>query len=219
MIKDRLNPKKNSGRFYILTLLRIVNEKILDNYIFTDLSILDYGCGNMPYRKLFLKKDIKYVGVDFPENNQADLHIKEGKIPAEDDSFDIVVSTQVLEHVEHVDEYLEECYRVLKKGGKLLLSTHGHWKYHPDPQDLWRWTKDGLLKTISQKNFQIIKCYGLMGLAASGLQLFQDGISHKFHYRVKLLFFTFIAWLQERIDKRNLHQIDASVFYVVAEKV
>ncbi len=40
--------------------------------------------------------------------------------------------------------YLSECFRVLRPGGQLLLSTHGVFPYHPDPVDLWRWTCEGL---------------------------------------------------------------------------
>ncbi|GAB3330219.1 hypothetical protein GCM10027429_07150 [Marivirga atlantica] len=215
---DRLNPSKSSGRFYILTLLRIVNEDVTNNYLKNKMKVLDYGCGNTPYKPLFLKKDIEYIGVDIESNKKADLHIRNGKIPLNDNSIDIIISTQVLEHVEFVEEYLEECNRVLKSGGKLLLSTHGHWKYHPDPTDYWRWTKDGLSKIIIERDFEIKKQYGLMGLAASGLQLFQDGIIDLVHARLKGILFRVIAWLQEKIDKRNLNQIDASVFYIVAEK-
>ena len=40
--------------------------------------------------------------------------------------------------------YLAECFRVLRPGGRLLLSTHGMFVYHPDPDDYWRWTCAGL---------------------------------------------------------------------------
>lgn len=218
MIKDRLYPTKYSGRYYILTLLRIVNEKIIADYVKSESIILDYGCGNMPYKRLFEVKCKKYLGVDFPDNSNADLHIKNGKIPLEDKSVDIVISTQVLEHVENTGEYLNECYRVLKDGGKLLLSTHGHWKYHPDPTDFWRWTKDGLQKIIVDEKFKIETIFGLMGLTSSGLQLFQDGFAPKLNARIRPWFFRFIAWFQEKMDKRNFEQQDASVFYVVAKK-
>ncbi|MFT6841473.1 MAG: SAM-dependent methyltransferase [Psychroserpens sp.] len=218
MVKDRLYPTKKSGRYYILTLLRIVNQKILEEYVRKGDTILDYGCGNMPYKRLFEDRCKNYIGVDFSENDQADLHLTDGRIPLESNSVDVVISTQVLEHVEFPEQYLKECYRVLKQDGKLLLSTHGHWKYHPDPTDFWRWTKDGLEKIITVQSFKIITIYGLMGLSSSGLQLFQDGFAKTIHLRFKPFLYYIIAWFQEKLDKKELFQKDASVYYVVAKK-
>ena len=55
-------------------------------------------------------------------------------------SFDAVLSTQVLEHVADPGALPAERFRVLRPGGRLLLSTHGIFVYHPDPDDYWRWT-------------------------------------------------------------------------------
>ncbi|MCV9388813.1 class I SAM-dependent methyltransferase [Reichenbachiella ulvae] len=213
---ERLYPKKNSSRYYILSLLRLVNEEILEN-IQPNSTMLDFGCGNMPYRRLYETK-CKYLGVDFEGNEDADIYFESGKIPMRDNTVDYIISTQVLEHVVSPEEYLSECFRVLKKDGKLLLSTHGHWKYHPDPTDYWRWTKDGLEKLLSDNQFETTHTYGLMGLAASGLQLFQDGFSPNLHYRFKGLFFWIIAYLQVKIDKWNLYSRDASVFFTISQK-
>lgn len=213
---ERLYPKKNSSRYYILSLLRLVNEEVLET-ITPSASMLDFGCGNMPYKRLYEAK-CKYIGVDFEGNKDADLYFKDGQIPLEDNSVDYVISTQVLEHVASPEDYLKECHRVLKHDGKLLLSTHGHWKYHPDPTDFWRWTKDGLDKLLGDNGFETSKIYGIMGLAASGLQLFQDGFSPKLHHRLKGSFFRLIAYVQIKIDKWNLHTNDASVYFTISQK-
>jgi SAM-dependent methyltransferase len=94
----------------------------------------------MPYRALFEPYVAKYIGVDLPSNIEADLTVAphwEMLLPG--DGADVVLSTQVLEHVETPLAYLNDCYRMLKHGGLLILSTHGYWMYHPDPHDYWRW--------------------------------------------------------------------------------
>ena len=194
-----------------------MNEKILSE-INGGSIIVDFGCGSMPYRKLFGQKFEKYIGVDFPANKEADLHLENGRIPLMDNSVDFVISTQVLEHVENPAAYLRECFRIMKNDGRLLLSTHGHWMYHPDPTDFWRWTKDGLEKLLEQNGWEVIKTYGLMGLSASGLQLFQDGLARRLHPRLRSIFFRVIAFLQTRLDKWNMESVDASVFYTVSKK-
>jgi SAM-dependent methyltransferase len=136
---NRLYPSRTSRLYSSLTLMRREVEQIIANHLPAngkDLLAIDFGCGNMPYRPLFEKVGVRYVGADFPGNTLADIAVAaDGRIDRPSDSCDIVVSTQVLEHVESPASYLQECYRVLRCGGRLLLSTHGYWWYHPDPVD------------------------------------------------------------------------------------
>jgi len=78
----------------------------------------------------------------------------------------VVVSFQVLEHVRDVPAYLAEARRVLKPGGRLFLSTHGVWPYHPHPTDFWRWTADGLRVTCEDGGFAVEQFHALCGPAA-----------------------------------------------------
>ena len=78
----------------------------------------------MPYKDLILSnsKINNYIGLDIEtglnyEGIKADV-FWDGKImPFESDSFDVVISTEVLEHVPNPDAYLIEVKRVLKPGG------------------------------------------------------------------------------------------------------
>ncbi len=83
----------------------------------------------------------------------------------------MVLSTQVLEHVDRPGLYLAECHRVLRPGGRMLLSTHGIMVFHPDPVDYWRWTCDGLQRAVRDAGFEIVRFEGIVGLAATGIQL------------------------------------------------
>ena len=135
--------------------------------------VLDYGCADQPYRSL-VPGGCEYVGADLPGNPLASLHLApDGSVPVPDGSFDAVISTQVLEHVDHPARYLTECRRLLVPGGKLLLSTHGLMIWHADPVDRWRWTGEGLRHLVQQAGFRVAEFRGLLGLAATGLQLFQ----------------------------------------------
>jgi SAM-dependent methyltransferase len=202
-----------------LTQLRRINEQIVEEVIRNKTDLIDYGCGSAPYKDIYLKKVRKYDNSDFENNVHANIHLdKYGVIPVEDNQYDYVLSTQVLEHVENVDLYLNESYRVLKNGGLLILSTHGYWKYHPDPEDYWRWTKVGLIKTLEKAGFKIEETYGIMGLAASGLQLFQDAISRKRNRIFKSILFRIINFLQHISDNRSFQYNDASVYLIIAKK-
>jgi SAM-dependent methyltransferase len=138
--------------------------------------LLDLGCGQMPYRDLFAPHVGRYLGADLPGNPAADLHFDaaSGRVPMPDGSADVVLSTQVLEHVPDPERYLAEAGRLLKPGGLLILGTHGFWMYHPTPTDYWRWTAEGLRLLLERSGWEVVHLHGVLGLAAGALQLLQD---------------------------------------------
>jgi SAM-dependent methyltransferase len=77
-------------------------------------------------------------------NPQADLEGTVEDIPVPDGAFDLVLCTQTLEHANDPPRAVRELRRVVAEGGRVLASTHGVQVYHPNPDDLWRWTHAGL---------------------------------------------------------------------------
>jgi SAM-dependent methyltransferase len=112
--------------------------------------VLDVGCGVKPYYPFFAGA-ASYVGVDVKENLDADLIGSVDALPVEDGSFDVVLCTQVLEHVDDPALAVRELHRVTAPGGRVLASTHGVMLYHPNPQDLWRWTHTGLRRLFERE--------------------------------------------------------------------
>ena len=105
--------------------------------------VLDVGCGVKPYLPYF-SDATSYVGVDVQDNPNADLHGAIEALPVDDGSFDVVLATQVLEHVDDPSAAVRELHRVTAPGGRVLASTHGVMVFHPNPVDHWRWTHTGL---------------------------------------------------------------------------
>jgi SAM-dependent methyltransferase len=183
--------------------------------------ILDYGCADTPYRRLF-PATVEYLAADLPGNPDATLTLHpDGTVPVPDQSVDAVLSTQVLEHVTDPGLYLSECRRVLRPGGRLLLSTHGFMVYHPDPQDLWRWTCAGLREVVEREGLRILRFEGIMGLPASGLQFVQDGFRHRLPGRLRPGFTYLMQKTIAFVDRREppwARDTNALVFALVAEK-
>lgn len=213
------------SRWYSLKKLKNLILFAKENFIENQnevVKLADFGCGTMPYRSLFDQSKVKYVGIDLDWNPHAEVFISnDSKILIEDESFDIVLSTQVLEHVEDPAIYLNEAYRVLKPGGKLVLTTHGYWMFHPDPTDYWRWTSSGLQKIVKNAGFEVLAFKGMLGRMAAGLQIFQDGLLFKFPkwFRpfVSTPFQLLIAFF-DKFQKQKIIDIDACNYLIVGLK-
>jgi SAM-dependent methyltransferase len=102
-----------------------------------------------PYHPFFAPYVREHIGVDI-DNPQADLEGPIEAIPAEDGSFEVVLCTQVLEHSVDPEQAVRELRRVTAPGGRVLASTHGVMAYHPNPEDLWRWTHAGLVRLFER---------------------------------------------------------------------
>ena len=183
--------------------------------------MLDYGCADVPYRRFF-DQHVDFVAADLPGNPHATLELNaDGTVPLAADSVDAVLSTQVLEHVRDPGRYLAECYRVLRPGGRLLLSTHGVWVYHPDPIDLWRWTCAGLEEQVRMAGFEVVRFEGVVGLLATGLQLIEDALYWRVHpllRRPLCLVLEALISAADRRQSRESKRENAQVFALVAAK-
>lgn len=134
-------------------------------------DVLDYGCGIMPYFTAFSHAGAHVIGADIGGNPHADVCISEGEtLPLSDRSIDYVVSFQVLEHVPLAHDYITEAHRVLKPGGKLFLTTHGLWPYHPTPTDYHRWTRDGLVWELERAGFRVESCNHILNEYSAAVQ-------------------------------------------------
>ena len=103
----------------------------LDLKFFEEKRVLEVGCGTRGV--IYYLDEAKYrIGIE-PMNLDGMIEdwkkqfVKYGigeQIPFENNSFDIVLAINILDHVIDPKKVIRECYRVLKKGGKLILSVH-----------------------------------------------------------------------------------------------
>ncbi|MCX6812238.1 MAG: class I SAM-dependent methyltransferase [Candidatus Berkelbacteria bacterium] len=92
--------------------------------------ILDVGCGTGDYTSMFSHDRNEVIGVDINDFRQKKFVKKfdfikyDGKkLPFTNQEFDVVVSFDVIEHVENDLFFLNEIHRVLKKNGEVFLAT------------------------------------------------------------------------------------------------
>jgi SAM-dependent methyltransferase len=123
-------------------------------------NVLDVGCGRKPYQDLF--RVTEYVGleIDTPENRankSADFYYDGASFPFDTGIYDGAICNQVLEHVFIPDQFLSEIRRVLKPGGKLLLTVPFVWDEHEKPHDYARYTSFGLKSLLRRNGFEMLE--------------------------------------------------------------
>jgi SAM-dependent methyltransferase len=130
---------KKIGRALSAKLTRLTLDRFIERHA-TDRRTLDIGAQNGPYAVHFPRRialDIRRgIGVQVVGDAQA-LGIR-------DASFDVVLCTEVLEHLPEPQRAIDEIYRVLVPGGELLLTTRFLFPIHDAPHDYFRFTKYGL---------------------------------------------------------------------------
>ena len=123
-------------------------EKFLRKYR-SDAKTLDIGCGNDQYGELF--PNCTTLDVEPREGVHVDI-IADAHDLSEigDGSFDVVLCTEVLEHLHTPAQAISEFRRVLKPEGLLLLSTRFIFPIHDAPGDYYRYTKYGLQHLLKE---------------------------------------------------------------------
>ena len=98
-------------------------------------SILDVGCGNGWVAKEFLPKGKQVYSLDisvtnpskakklYPGEKHFGITADSFHLPFNDNSFDCVISSEIIEHVYDPAEFINELFRVVKKGGSLIITT------------------------------------------------------------------------------------------------
>lgn len=113
------------------------NINMLEDLGFTlkkDMRILDFGCGEGNLVKAFTELGYDTYGADVLDSSSLDddhykkIDFNPYVLPFEDNSFDLVYSTSVFEHVLNPEESLKEIYRVLKPGGVTIHSLPSRYR-------------------------------------------------------------------------------------------
>ncbi|MBZ0246862.1 MAG: class I SAM-dependent methyltransferase [Cyclobacteriaceae bacterium] len=122
--------------------------------------LLDFGCGEKPYLALFSVDE--YLGLDIEKsghthkNSNVDAYYDGKIIPFDSEYFDSFFSSEVFEHVFNLPIILKEINRVVKSGGKLLITVPFAIHEHEEPFDFARYTTFGIKKILNENGFEIL---------------------------------------------------------------
>lgn len=105
-------------------------------------------------------KPRKYIGIDFGPGKGVDvvMDVKEMTARLGVEVYDVVISTEMLEHAQDWRTAVDQMKEVLKVGGLLIVTTRGPgFPYHGYPHDYWRFRTEHFLKIFADMEILILK--------------------------------------------------------------
>jgi SAM-dependent methyltransferase len=124
--------------------------------------LLDAGAGRMAYRRMLEEFCASYESLDIagPADHVADLQ----RTGLPDAQYDSVFCAQVLHALPEPEQALREIARMLKPGGKAILSVpHLVW-LHNEPHDYWRFTGHGMRHLVEKAGLRLVSVEPVGGL-------------------------------------------------------
>lgn len=109
-------------------------------------KLLDVGCGNSPFKFLVNQTECEYVGIDivgadnFDYKNTGIIIFDGENIPFENESFESIICTEVIEHIPNPEKIISEIHRVLKPNGTGIITLPWSARVHFAPHDFCRYT-------------------------------------------------------------------------------
>jgi SAM-dependent methyltransferase len=133
--------------------------------------LVDIGCGEKPYAALTSGLVSRHVGVDHPDTQHTksaiDVLASAYETTLDDGYADTVLCTVVLEHLERPQDAICEMYRILKPGGRMILSAPFFWHLHEEPRDFFRYSKYGLEYLLKVAGFELVALKPLSGFVVT----------------------------------------------------
>lgn len=152
---------------YVLPASRLMADRVADAYTSALRAhargrLLDLGCGYVPLYGAYREIVEETICVDWPNSLHESLHLDyehnlSDALPLEDQSFDTILLTDVLEHMPYPDRLWAEMRRVLAPGGTLILGVPFMYWPHEAPYDFHRYTEWRLRLFCSDHNLGVVE--------------------------------------------------------------
>jgi len=139
---------------------RRLNLMLENEFLKSGAYFLDFSPSRMLYKKWKKRSDIHYFPTDFENEFLSDYQFDITAINSEENNFNLIVCYHILEHIIDDEKAISELYRVLKKGGSLLVQTP--FKEGEIYEDFSKTTEAERLEYFGQKDH--VRIYSVKGL-------------------------------------------------------
>ena len=176
------------------SITRMGLDKILNLYfeMLPKGRVLEIGAGKYPlYREKI--KATAYQTLDIRKEVEPDIRGDIHNIPLEDESVDVVIATEVLEHCYDPHKAINEMHRILAKKGVCILSTRFIYKIHGSPYDYYRFTDQGLSYLFQNFGTKEIRAHGNI-LGAVWDSLYQKDLPWRILFLINFFLRLLLSW-------------------------
>ena len=156
------------------SLIRAALHQAIADHLEVVGDVLDLGGGeNASYRSRLRGEPVRMVSIDAGPRMGATfaLDLEEVPLPFEEASYDTILAFNLLEHIYHYRELLDEMHRLLRPGGQVAVFVPFLIGYHPDPRDHFRYTDETLARLLSDAGFTSISVQGYGGRLSASINL------------------------------------------------
>lgn len=128
-------------------------------------TVLDVGCGEQPFRGALESKGYTYWSMDVAQNRNGSVHFVcaiDADLPVAVTApgpYDVVLCTEVLEHVAEWDRAFQNLASLLRAGGQLLVTCPQFYPLHEEPEDYWRPTSYALEHFAKKSGMSVVSAY------------------------------------------------------------
>lgn len=141
-------------------------RKYAIKYFYNNINVLEIGSTGSTslFKKIINNPTIKWYTIDIGTQwigdiTEEPLHTIsefEYKYPYDDNTFDVVISGNVMEHVSKVWSWFSELKRITKNRGLIITISPLSWDYHAAPIDCWRIYPHGMNALIQKEGLEIL---------------------------------------------------------------
>lgn len=124
-------------------------------------AVLDAGCGEQPLRSAIEAAGATYTGLDVEQNRTGTVGVIAPlwRVPLADASFDVILATEVLEHVADTEGAFAEMARLLRSGGRIVITTPFAYPLHELPHDYVRLTTAAIARLAERNGLTVAESH------------------------------------------------------------
>ena len=153
-----ISMQKNNSNIITNQQIQAALEKYLNANAGKNITCLDVGGGEYvakKYKMLKGKTDYYILDIKSPENKKNTKYIVGDICECKevlDNTYDITMCVNVLEHTKYPWLAISEIVRITKNGGLIIIEAPFSWNYHNHPIDFWRFSYDCLRFLIEKES-------------------------------------------------------------------
>ena len=143
--------------------------------------LLDLGCGKVPLYGAYREYVSENICVDWGGTLHKNAHLDyefdlTEPLPLDDNAFETIILSDVLEHIPAPDQLWKEMARLLSPGGKVVVNVPFYYWLHEQPHDYYRYTEFALRRFVDTSGLRLVHMEALGGVPEILADIFAKNI-------------------------------------------